>query len=195
MRSASTMGWLILTFAMQGCTYSVYPLFSEKELVHSIDLNGQWRLTPDSPDKGEGALIELSGFDMNSAYDFQFGGKPDAPDEFVMKVGKLGDQTFAEFQRLESDGPPIVRGLPVYALAKLELADGVLTLREIDDRKCRKLLAQDGLPYLVHLSARQPDIDNTVMTMPTPQLQEFVRRHHQDLFTGSTRVLRKVVGK
>lgn len=189
--------WLSAALSATGCSYTLQPIFTEKELVHDVDLNGVWQEVPRDGDKApdKAGALELAGFDRNSSYEFQGPGKDNKPEDFVLRVGRLGDVTLAELSLLDRDGPPILRGLPVYVVFKLERAGDTFTLRELDDLKCRKLLEQDKVAHFVHLGARKPDIEHTIITAPTSQVQEFLRRRHAEVFTGGTHVFRKVAAK
>lgn len=195
MRSLLLVGWFLIGVVSSGCTDSVRPVLTEKELVHDLDLTGVWSWTSESndgsADKDKRPSVELRGFDRNSSYDFQFGGTPDESHDYVMRVGRIGDLTIAEFAQADPSGPPIVHGLPVYVFAKLDYRDGTLTLRELDDQKCRKALEADKLPHFVHLGARNPDIEHTVMLATTAELQQFLTRRQNELFTGKLHTLRR----
>lgn len=203
MRTVILLGWSIAAMLLQGCTYSVQPLLTKENLVHDVNLNGDWELVElqvspqdkpveNKPGKREG--LKLSGFDDNSTYDFQMeSDQPGETDDYLMKIGKVGQSLFAEISREDTEGPPIKVGLPVYVLAKLEVQKEGFVLTEIEDRQCRALLEKEKLPHMVHLGARNPDIEHTVMLMTTPQLQEFIRKHEAALFTGPKRVFRKMI--
>jgi hypothetical protein len=195
MKNMLAAAFLFSGLCFSGCTYSIRPILTEKELVHDIDLNGNWQADSDKPEKAtdKPALIELKGFDENSSYDFEFPSSADPGKEFVMRVGKLGDVTVAEFAQLDPVGPPIAHGLPVYVVSKLELKNDTLTLRELDDPKCRKALDEDKVPYFVYEVGHRTGIEQTVMLAPTAQIQEFLRRRHAEVFTGRVHVFRRQV--
>ena len=201
MRTAILLGWSITALLLQGCTYSVYPLLTKENLVHNVDLNGNWELVelqtspkdkPVESKPGSRDSLKLSGIDGNSTYDFQVAsGTGGATDDCLVKIGKVGESLFVELSRADPEGPPLKVGLPVYAFAKLEVKPDEIVLTEIDDRKCREILEKEKLPYLVHLGARNPDVEHTVLLSPTPQLQAFVLKYEKELFTGLSRRLRK----
>ena len=193
MKNMLAAAFLFSGLCFSGCTYSIRPILTEKELVHDIDLNGQWQADPKALAKpsDKPAVIELKGFDENSSYDFEYGSAADPEKEFVMRVGRLGDVTVAEFAQLEPIGPPIAHGLPVYVVSKLELKNDTLTLRELDDLKCRKALEEDKVPFFVYEVGHGSGIEHTVMLAPTAQIQEFLRRRHAEVFTGQVHVRRR----
>lgn len=203
MKYSVSVSFVLLWAFSCGCTASVYPCLNEDDLVGDIDLNGTWipvqrgddiRVSIDAsapavkqPAKGG---IRLMGTD-HRYYDFQFGGDPQNPHDWVARIGKIGDQTYAELSRLDWDGPPLAYGLPLYTLVRLELKDDELKLYPLSDCACRELLRNETRSFLIHPKPSDM-IEYTILTLPTDQLQRFIKQHQQQAFTNVPRVFRRI---
>lgn len=188
---------------LSGCTGSVYPLLTEKDLLKDSDLSGEWMLEfPDKDGNVQKIPLTLERYDT-STYDLtipedllksdQNGRQagPEIPDTWTFQVGKISDQLYAQLIPVDQPlGPLPVNGIPIYWFGKLALKDDLIEFTPVlDDRA--DVANKEKLPHIKY----EPSIftEMTAYTMPTAELQKAVVKHGDKLFGSKPLILRKVV--
>lgn len=174
-----------------GCTFSVHPILNADDLTTDVDLSGTWRQVDDdgNGDEDQPEHLTLQGFANNSSYDFT---SDRMPQEFVLEVGKLGEQRYLQFTRSDlslADDSPILSGVPVFGFARFELEGDELRVYPIRDQAVGDLLTKHAIPFRIFAPS-----DMTkwcIITAHTNTLQQFVREHGDQLFAEQPTVLRR----
>ena len=200
---------LPLILVLPGCTYSVHPLLTERDLTEDVDLTGKWELQLPTPNpktvpnaarsKPEPQRIPLTleKYDK-STYDFylseQFAkasGDDNWPEAWTLQIGKIGDQTYG--QLIPRDHPPqhpLFSGIPVYYLGRMELSDNCKEVRfyPMLDNESAVLAKREKLPHITY----EPSdfVQLTVFTGSSSDLQKMVTSHGKQLFSPRPVVLR-----
>lgn len=192
---------------LTGCTGSVHPLLTEKDLFENTDLSGKWILEiPGEDDKKQKIPIaldrhrhETSTYDLTISEELLQGQAikktkgPEWPEEWTFQIGKIDGQLYGQLIPRElPTGPPVAFGIPVYWLGKVKLSkDNVEFLPLRDDRA--SVAVRANLP---HVKYGRPlnFVEMTVFTMPTADLQKMVTMHGNLLFHSRGLVLRRLKG-
>lgn len=186
---------------LTGCTYSVHPLITERDLIKDVDLSGQWELEwPTPPTAGVQPFqseakkhripLRLQKYD-ESTYDVDLGdeyvetsGRDDWPDGWTLQIGKIGDQTYGQLipRDLPSD-PLLFSGIPVYYLLKLDLSDKDSEVRfsAMLDDDTAVIAKKEKLPHITY----EPSgfVELTVFTGSSSDLQTMVSSRGKQLFS------------
>lgn len=198
---------LILTLAacLTGCTGSVHPLLTEKELLEDSDLSGNWILEiPDKDNNVQKIPVELDGYDT-STYDLLFSEEwlksqgemktqgPEWPNAWTFQIGKIDDQLYGQLiPRDQPSGPPVAFGIPIYWFGKVTLRDDDVEFTPVRD-DWAAVAEREKLPHVKYEPSEF--VEMTVFTMPTAELQDAVRKHGEALFRSRAFVLRKSESK
>ena len=194
---------LALACLLSGCTASVHPLLTEKELVEQADLSGMWEMELTGPDKKrERVLLEFEKYDT-STYDVYLrsegdatekqenGDRTDWPEAWTVQVGQIEEHFFA--QMIPRDlpiGPPLVHGIPVYVFGRIELKANTIKYFALNDVNCASLADQENLRHISY----EPStfVELTVFTTSTKELQKAAISHADKAFNPKPFILRRV---
>ena len=185
-----------------GCTGSVYPLLTEKDLLKDSDLSGHWMV--EIPAKNgtvskvpvELARYEVSTYDLTVSQEWIESSKQGRnagntfPEDWTFKIGKIDNQLYGQLvPREELSGLPTIKGIPVYWFGKLALEKDTLRYYPVINR-AGEVATKEDLPHI----QMEPSVfaELTVFTMPTAQLQQAVAKHGDKLFEPKPIVMRKV---
>lgn len=198
---------VILTLAacLSGCTGSVHPLLTEKDLLEDSNLSGEWILEiPDSDNNVQKVPVELDGY-ATSTYDLLFSEEwlksqgekktqgPEWPDAWTFQIGKIDDQLYGQLiPRDRPTGPPVAFGIPIYWFGKVTLRDDTVEFTPVRD-DWAAVAERKKLPHVKY----EPSafVEMSVFTMQTTELQDAVRKHGEALFRSRAFVLRKSESK
>jgi hypothetical protein len=192
---------LALAASLTGCTGSVHPLLTEKDLLEDSDLSGEWILEiPDKDNNVQRVPIELDGYD-SSTYDLLLPEEwvksqrekktrgPEWPDAWTFQIGKIEDQLYGQLiPRDLPTGPPVAFGIPIYWFGQVTLRDDTIEFTPVRD-DWAAVAEREKLPHIKY----EPSsfVEMTVFTMPTDELQDAVKKHGDVLFRSRAMVLRK----
>ena len=182
---------VLIVAAASGCTFSVHPILNTDDLTTDIDLTGTWKhavaegeTEPDDPEKWT-----LQGFANNSSYDATGN---HSPQEFIVDVGRLGEQRYLQFTRSDrslSDDSPILSGVPVYGFARFELEGDELRVYPIRDQTVGDLLTKHAVPFRIFAPS---DMGRwCIITAETRVLQQLIGEQSDLLFATEPTVLRR----
>src|ERR1051326_91943 len=149
---------------------SVYPFYTEKELVFEPALVGSWIKD------GKGADDEVWKFEKNRdlAYRFSLIGSRKAT---VMEVHafKLQGQLYLDVFSMEQD----YQVIPAHCLLKVSQLTPTLRMSEFNDDWLKKLLTSDptAIRHTFVNSGDKPEERRIILTADTPDLQKFVIHH------------------
>lgn len=175
------------------CTTTIHPLLTEKDHLHDSDLSGTWHQVVAKGKQPQVPDFTCEGWDKNACYDVTIAlPKPEAeakaprgkelPTRYDMVAGKIGDLKLLQIRRSELDtgGPSFYEGVVAYTFARFELKDDQLLIYPIDNGSLERWLPKSDIHYLMH----KPDdwAQNIVLTDSTPELQAFVKQHHDIIF-------------
>jgi hypothetical protein len=176
-----------------GCVYSVHPILTDCDLTTDFDLSGTW--VPDRPPiptTGEQQELEAersytfvaSKFSNGSEsdYDVVWNGK-----RFHGQIGKIGDDYFLQLKRTEltPEIVPLLHAVPVYAIARLKIADDeTLEVFTIDAMRAPRLMEEHQLAHLRY-SPSGP-IPYLVLTGSTKSMQSKFERASDQIFAKRT---------
>ncbi|MHC4336484.1 MAG: hypothetical protein ACYSTG_00840 [Planctomycetota bacterium] len=162
------LAFFVLAITLSGCfIQSLYPLYTDKEVVFEKKLIGKWSENGDyilEFKKGEGKTYKMRVFDGKDG-------------RFEAHLVKLKDMMFLD---LYPDGETTegMQGLykmhllPVHTFMKVDEIDPNLQLRALDYEKVSEMLKED--PNLLKHEVLE---DHLVLTAPTKQLQEFMVKY------------------
>jgi hypothetical protein len=200
---ANTSALLVLACLLSGCTASVHPLLTEKELVEQADLSGIWELELAVPDKKkQRVLLEFEKYDT-STYDVYLRSQGDAsekqenadrtewPEAWTVQVGRIEEHLFA--QMIPRDlpiGPPLVHGIPVYVFGRIELEANTIKYFGLNDMNCASLAERAKFRPMSYEPSNFVEL--TVFTMSTKELQKAVISHAEEAFNPKPVILRRV---
>lgn len=173
---------------MAGCLPSIYPLYTEKDLIFDHTLIGTWKESataedswtfhkrPDAKDgeealEGEGKLYDLVIRDQGKS------------SPFIARLMKLENQKFLDIQPAK-EGLETLERESIYK-SGLVRAHVFLRVRQIEPELQMQLLDLDWLQKVLekdptalrHSGAKE---DNFALTAPTKELQAFVLQHSED---------------
>lgn len=192
---------LVLAGSLVGCTGSVYPLLTEKELLEDSDLTGDWILeTRDKDNNLQKVPVRLDSYDT-STYDLElppemFGISKKQktplqtwPDAWTFQIGKIDGQLYGQLIPRDAPlGPVVAAGVPVYWFGKVSLLNNVLEFTPVRD-DWAAVAKKMKLPHVTYEPSTM--VEMTVFTMQTAELQNAVRKHGHLLFRSRALVLRK----
>lgn len=192
---------LALAASLTGCTGSVHPLLTEKDLLESSDLSGEWILEiPDEDNNVKKVPVELDGYDT-STYDLLVAAEwikdqeakkspgTEFPEAWTFQIGTIYGQLYGQLiPRDLPTGPPVAFGIPIYWFGKVTLGDDTVEFTPVRD-DWAAVAEREKLPHIKY----EPSsfVEMTVFTMPTDELQDAVKKHEDVLFRSRAMVLRK----
>jgi len=170
MRNALLIVVLAMVVPMTGClTLSVYPLYTAKDVVADLPLEGKWM----DPENKETWEIRKGG-------DTYIAANPaDAKSEPIeMHLVHLGERRFLD---LTSNNTPSL-AIAAHMFAKVWMTGEDLHIESMDSTWLEKKARDSGLAFV-----ELPDKD-VLLTAPTAELQKVVLRYADDTgaFNGQT---------
>ena len=183
----------LICLMFSGCvtSSSVHPIFTDADLAHDIDLNGKWHQI--EVEEGQRLpAFTCEGWDGKARYDLtlQLPVSPTPaedqkhiPAEYDLVVGRVGGERYLQVRRSEAitGGPSFFEGVVTYTFAKVDVQGDTLFVYAIDDHALETLLPSATMSHLVH--HRSAWARNIVLTESTLRMQEFLKEHHQTLFS------------
>ena len=194
---------LALVCLMSGCTASVHPLLTSKELLEDSDLSGSWELVSSRPgSEKDRVLLRFEKHDP-STYDVHLlSREADSealeckrragwPDAWTLQVGRIDERLFAQMRPRDLPiGPPLIHGIPVYVFGCIELEPDTIRYFALNDPNCASLAEKANLQ---HIRYEPSDfVELTVFTMSTKELQKAVISHATEAFNAEPFVLRRI---
>jgi hypothetical protein len=190
---------LIILCSLTGCTYSVHPLLTEKELADDINISGRWQLEISGRDekKKERLSLELDKYD-NSTYDVYLDENfvkenaekgQEYPDAWTLQLGRVQGQLYGQMiPRDEPAEPPLLNGIPVYIFFRVEVAKNELF--PMLDNRSAAIAEREKLRHIMYPVS--DFVELTVFTGNSAELQEMMIKHGKHLFKPQPVVLRRV---
>lgn len=193
---------LLLAFILPGCVYSLYPLYTDKDLVFEKKLTGLWRSAEDETWKFENLLEQQL---------MEYKDKPERAQKEKEKKALINKNTYllsctenGETRKMETHLVKLGENLfldifpqsinlknsfyedqfvPVHTYAKIKVYDNRFELYLFNPEFLYKLLDQNTI-RIKHESFK----DYKVITASTEELQKFVLKYgdHKDFFTPAT---------
>ena len=192
----------LLQILLSGCTGSVHPLLTEKDMLQTTDLSGQWLLNLQESDQASQQLLVTLSARGTSDYDLEL--KPgqsaalkQVPDQtskwptrFTLQIGSIDGQTYAQLQaRRSTAGPPVALGIPVWWFGRLALTEDTISFAPVlDDHG--DFARENKLPHIRSGSAENSP--ETVFTGTTAELQQMLRSNGDRLFRSRPIVLKRM---
>ncbi len=158
MRNAVLLVVLACVIPMTGClTLSVYPLYSAKDVVTDLPLEGQWVDT-----------AHQENWEIRKGGDVYIANSPgDDEDEPVeMRLVRLGERHFLDLTA--NDTPSLA--VPAHMFAKVWVVGDDLHIQTMDSAWLEKKVRESGMAFV-----ELPDKD-VLLTAPTAELQKLVLR-------------------
>jgi hypothetical protein len=168
--------WAVLGLALAGCIVpSVYPFYTEKDLVFEAALLGAWHpATGDDPEKETWTFAK----DGDTAYLFTMV-KDTETNLFSAHLFKLKEHLFMDCLFLRDDD---TTGIPPHYLLKVEQLRPILKLTTLDYKWVADYLEKNPGAIRHTLALDKPGDPGThvVLTADTKDLQKFVLKHLDD---------------
>lgn len=179
MKSSTVTPLVLLALLLSGCTYSVHPILRDSDLTADVNLSGTWALTPQDSDRHDWCRFSMQSVDGGANYR----GALDNGKEFAARIGKLGDQRYLEFSLVEhlAEQPALLSSIPVYAIARFEMADDTLSIFPIGHNRAIPCFDKHKIPYRLI----ETGVKHYVLTADTPTLQKLLTDHNDELFSES----------
>ena len=166
------IAFYLLAALMGGCVPSLYPLYTEKELVFEEKLLGAWA-------------------NNESKWEFEKSGKPNSynltitDDEgkggFAAHLVKLDEMLFLDLfpgeAEIKANDLYKIHLLPAHTFMKVEQIQPTLKMRMMDPETMKKMLKNDPNLLKHEIEAVKESI---VLTASTQELQEFMKKHAND---------------
>ncbi len=190
----------VLPLLMGGCVpvMSLHPLFEKKNLVFEEKLLGTWVGDPNDPDETwQFKRLEEENEKYDKAYTLILSDEGEKKGEFVACLVKLQDRLFLDvFPDKFPSGKHEAEEMklpfnalffaPLHLFIKVDSIEPALKMRLTDNEQIQKLLEQDP-------NALKHEVieERIVLTASTEQLQAFVLKHAEKLFTDDIVMARK----
>ena len=162
---------LALAALLPSCIPSLHPLYSEDKLVFREEILGEWKNGRETWafTRGDGQYYQLVFSDE------------DEQAEFKVHLVKLGDHYFFDFYNIKNrcsddDGLAIAPLLATHSFAKVVLDKDDMKLYFFDIEWLEKLFEQRK----IRIKHEVMEEDIIVLTAPTADLQEFVRKYAEE---------------
>ncbi|MCB0596409.1 MAG: hypothetical protein H6557_02070 [Lewinellaceae bacterium] len=162
---------LALAAVLPSCIPSLHPLYSEDKLVFRKEILGEWQNGKETWvfSQGDGKYYELEFSDE------------DEQAEFKVHLVRLGDHYFFDFYNTKNrcsddDGLAIAPLLATHSFAKVAFGQNDMKLYFFDIEWLEKLFEQRK----IRIKHEVMEEDIIVLTAPTAELQEFVRKYAEE---------------
>jgi len=171
---------------MLGCVPSLQPFVTEKDAIFEPGLLGTWT----KADSKQSATFTKA--DDGKSYNILATDDDGDPSKLEARLMRLGNDLFLDTTIKEVDD---WKGnfakfhlLPIHLLTKITLEGDTLRYATLDFSWAKELRKQKKLSI-----RHEVQDDMTVLTAPTKELQEFVRKHaaEKDAFQSPTELKRK----
>jgi len=173
----------LLMFAclpLSGCpSYSVNPLYTDKDAVVEPNLEGTW-ISSDSSDKEEFVFQKSGDHKYNLAMV-----NPDTKvrQNFQVHLVRLGDQIFMDFMYenqtingVKLDDPVVV--IPAHVIAKVKISPDDLAYAGLEDDAIKSQSVSKGSPLDYQMAG-----GSLLITAQTDALRRYVSAHADDAFS------------
>ena len=171
MKKLIVISILALAALLPSCIPSLHPLYSEDKLVFREEILGEWKNGRETWafTRGDGQYYQLVFSDE------------DEQAEFKVHLVKLGDHYFFDFYNIKNrcsddDGLAIAPLLATHSFAKVVLDKDDMKLYFFDIEWLEKLFEQRK----IRIKHEVMEEDIIVLTAPTADLQEFVRKYAEE---------------
>ncbi len=172
-----TISHLITLGLLAGCVPSVFPIYSDEEIIFDPALLGAWT----NEDSSEIYLVsQVAG----RGYRVVMIEEDCERTTLEMHLAQIGGSKFVDISY--ADREPDVLSLQTHVMFRFEQVGSAVTLRTIDPKWLGEYLEEN--PHAIeHLTT--PD-DEIVFTARTPDLQAFQREHEETTDAWNDTVLR-----
>ena len=171
MKKTIIISTLALAAALNSCIPSLHPLYSEDKLAFREEVLGEWQKGGETWafSRGDGKYYELVYSDE------------DERAEFKVHLVRLGNHYFFDFYNTENrcsndDGLAIAPLLATHSFAKVEFDKNDMKIYFFDIEWLEKLFEQRK----IRIKHEIMEEDIIVLTAPTADLQEFVRKYAEE---------------
>jgi hypothetical protein len=156
MKIISLLVALAVATLMTGCgpTLSLHPLYTDKDLVSDLPLEGKWT----DAEAEEVWAVRKSG----DGYEATSPGASD-PEKVEIHVVRLGELRFLD---ITSKGSPSL-AVPGHMFAKVWMAGEELRIQVLDCDWLKQKIRESGFPHV------ELEDEQVILTAPTPELQKF----------------------
>lgn len=138
-----------------GPTLAVHPVYTDKDLVSDLPLEGQWKETDDQ----EVWTVHKFG----NGFEASAEGTSD-PEKVLLHVARLGEFRFLDIA--SKDTPSLA--IPAHMIARVWMEKEELRLQVLDSEWLRQKIRDTGAPHF------EAEDEQVILTAPTPDLQKFV---------------------
>jgi len=186
----------LLILPLSGCTYSVHPLLTEKDLSRDFDLSGDWKMSGIDEEK-QTVFFKLE--EKRDAAIYHLSVEPEwgsglEPVTYNLQIGKIGGKHYAQLVRQGiKNSPPLLESIPAHFFCRVELINDELHLHPMNHKECSTLLESQKYPHLVYSPTCVTRY--TVLTQSTPQLQKMVVKHSDRLFITRPQIFKRIPNK
>jgi hypothetical protein len=142
---------------LSGCgpTLSLHPVYTDKDLVSDLPLEGQWKETDDQE------VWTISKF--GNGFEASAPSSSD-PEKVLLHEVRLGDIRFLDIT--SKDTPSLA--LPAHMIARVWMEKEELRIQVLDSEWLRQKIRDTGVPHL------EVEDEQVILTAPTQDLQKFV---------------------
>jgi hypothetical protein len=158
---------------MSGCgpTLALHPVYTDKDLVSDLPLEGQWK---ESDDQEVWTVRKFgNGFEA-------FAEGSGDPEKVVLHMLRLGEFRFLDIT--SKDTPSLA--IPAHMIARVWTEKEELRIQVLDSEWLRQKIRDTGAPHV------EVEDEQVILTAPTPELQKFVA-----LYSAEPKAYESDVGK
>ena len=171
---------IFVAVMLSGCVFSLHPLYTEKDVIYSSDLVGQW-----SEVEGEGKWQFQKDYDMYQ-YEVVHTDKDGKEGHFYAVLLKVGDHIFLDMQpedperflddfKVNNDYAYLL--LPVHTFYHVKQITPVLQLRALDVGWLDEFLRENPKAVRHERTDKRLYRLNILLTAEPKELQEFLIKH------------------
>ena len=161
-----TIPHLITLGLLGGCVTSVYPTYSDEDIIFDPALLGAWT----NEDSSEIYLVSQV---ESRAYSVVIIDEDCERSTLEMHLAQIGGSKFVDISYADRD--PDVVSLQTHVMSRFEQVGSAVRLRSMDPRWLREYL-EENPQAIEHLTTGDDEI---VITARTPDLQAFQREHEE----------------
>jgi hypothetical protein len=179
----SRVGCVLLSLAIllvPGCVPSLHPLYTEQDLVYDERLLGEWAEEGEAGDRWLFEPLDEHGYRVTFSEDGREG-------RFNVRLLELSGHRYLDFEPTDDGFENLALGgfyrmhwVPAHTFVRVELVDRMLRMSLMNADWLSKHLEREP-DSLAH---RRRDSDELVLTASTEQLQRFVKKHAEELFSS-----------
>lgn len=168
------IAFYLLAALMGGCIPSLYPLYTEKELVFEEKLLGVWSEENDKDKWVFEKSSDPNAYDLTVTMDKEDG-------KFAAHLVKLDNMLFLDLfpgeAEIKANDLYKTHLVPAHTFMKIEQIQPTLKMRMMDPETMKKMLKND--PNLLG-HKMEAEKESIVLTASTQELQEFMKKHAND---------------